>query len=243
MSLTTVVLADDHRVVRDGLRALLDAEPDISVVGEAADGLEVMALVDRLQPGVLVTDLMMPGLNGLDVTREVRRRSPETRTIILSMYANEAYVLEALTNGAYGYVVKDASAGELVRAVREAAAGRRYLSPPLSESAIEDYARKRRGGGLRPLRDADEPGARGPPPGRRGPHERGDRGPALDQRADGREPSGESDAEARPARTTPSWCATPLPGESFPRTVPANLAAPATTLALGAGQAIPRLLQ
>lgn len=145
---TTVVLADDHRVVRDGLRAVLDAEPDISVVGEAADGLEVIALVDRLQPGVLVTDLMMPGLNGLDVTREVRRRSPETRTILLSMYANEAYVLEALTNGAYGYVVKDASASELVRAVREAAAGRRYLSPPLSESAIEDYARKRRGGGL-----------------------------------------------------------------------------------------------
>ena len=142
---TTVVLADDHQVVRKGLRALLETEADLSVVGEAADGLEAVALVERFQPTVLVADVVMPGLSGPDVAREVRRRSPGTRTVILSMYANEAYVLEALTNGAHGYVLKDASAAEFVRAVREAAAGRRYLSPPLSESALEDYVRRRRG--------------------------------------------------------------------------------------------------
>jgi DNA-binding NarL/FixJ family response regulator len=141
----TVVLADDHQVVRAGLRALLDAETDMAVVGEAADGLDALALVERLLPTVLVADVVMPGLSGLDVVREVRRRSPGTGTVILSMYANEAYVLEALTNGAHGYVVKDASAADLVRAVREAAAGRRYLSPPLSESDIEHHARRRRG--------------------------------------------------------------------------------------------------
>jgi DNA-binding NarL/FixJ family response regulator len=145
MSLTTVVLADDHQVVRHGLRALLDAEADLSVVGEAADGLETLALVERIKPTVLVADLAMPGLSGLDVTREARRRSPETRTVILSMYADEAYVLEALNNGAYGYVMKDASAADLLRAVREAAAGRRYLSPPLNLAAVEDYARRHHG--------------------------------------------------------------------------------------------------
>jgi len=145
MSLTTVVLADDHLVVRKGLRALLDAEPDLSVVGEAADGLETLPLVERLKPAILVADLAMPGLSGLDVTREARQRSPETRTVILSMYANEAYVMEAISNGAYGYVMKDASAADFLRAVREAAAGRLYLSPPLSLSAVEDYARRHRG--------------------------------------------------------------------------------------------------
>ena len=145
MTPTTVVLADDHQVVRKGLRALLEAEEDLSVVGEAADGLEALDLVERFQPTVLVADVVMPGLSGPDVAREVRRRSPGTRTVILSMYANEAYVLEALTNGAYGYVVKEASAAEFLRAVREAAAGRRYLSPPLSESAVADYAHRRRG--------------------------------------------------------------------------------------------------
>jgi DNA-binding NarL/FixJ family response regulator len=142
MGTTTILLVDDHHVVREGLRVLLEAEPDLSVVGEAADGLEVAKLVERLQPNVMVVDLMMPGLNGLEVTRHVRQHFTETRVVILSMYANEAYVLQALRNGADGYVLKDATATELVRAVREAAAGRRYLSPPLSERAIEAYVHK-----------------------------------------------------------------------------------------------------
>ena len=140
--MTTIVLADDHRVVRQGLRALLEAESGFRLVGEAGDGLETVQLVERLHPDVLVLDLMMPGLNGLEVTLQVGKRSPQTRVVILSMHANEAYVLEALRNGAAGYVLKDASAAELVQAVREVAAGRRYLSSPLSERAIEAYVGK-----------------------------------------------------------------------------------------------------
>jgi DNA-binding NarL/FixJ family response regulator len=142
MSRTTIVLADDHVVVRQGLRALLEAEPDFAIVAEAADGLEVADLVERLKADVLVLDLMLPGLNGLEVTRQVQQRWPQTRIVILSMYANEAYVLEALRNGAAAYVLKEASAADLVHAIREVMAGRRYLSPPLSESAIELYVQK-----------------------------------------------------------------------------------------------------
>ncbi len=138
----TIVLADDHHIVRQGLRTLLEAERDFSVLGEAADGLEVVDLVDSLQPDVLVVDLMMPGLGGLDATRQVKQRSPQTQVIILSMHANEAYVLEALKNGAVGYVLKDSSTANLVQAVHEAVAGRRYLSPPLSEHKIEAYIQK-----------------------------------------------------------------------------------------------------
>jgi DNA-binding NarL/FixJ family response regulator len=142
MSMTTIVLADDHHVVRQGLRSLLEAEPDFSVVGETGDGVEAAQLVERLQPDVLVLDLMMPGLNGLEVTRQVGQRSPRTRVVILSMHADEAHVLEGLRAGAVAYVLKESTSAELVRAVREAVAGRRYLSPPLSERAIEVYMQK-----------------------------------------------------------------------------------------------------
>jgi DNA-binding NarL/FixJ family response regulator len=141
---TTIVLADDHQVVRQGLKALLDAEPDLRVVGEAGDGLQAIRRVEMLCPRVLVLDLMMPGLNGLDVVRQLKRGSPHTQVVILSMYANEAYVLEALSNGASAYVLKDSSSADLVHAVREAAAGRKYLSPPLSDRAIEVYQEKAR---------------------------------------------------------------------------------------------------
>jgi two-component system response regulator NreC len=140
--MTTIILADDHHVVRQGLRALLEAEPDFSVVGEAADGLQVLNLVERLQPDVLVLDLMMPGLNGLEVMREIARRSLRTRVVILSMHSNEAYVLQALRSGVAGYVLKESTASDLAQAVREAMAGRRYLSSPLSARAIEAYIEK-----------------------------------------------------------------------------------------------------
>jgi DNA-binding NarL/FixJ family response regulator len=142
MSRTTIVLADDHSIVRQGLRALLEDEPDFAVVGEAADGLDAVALVERSKPEILVLDLMLPGLSGLEVAREVRHRSPQTRVIILSMYANESYVLEALRNGAAAYVLKEASAADLVHAIHEVIAGRRHLSPPLSEKAIEAYLQR-----------------------------------------------------------------------------------------------------
>ena len=138
-TVTTILLADDHHVVRQGLRALLDSEPDFSIAGEVADGLEVAEQVEKLEPDVLVLDLMMPGLNGMEVTRLVRQRSPDTNVVILSMYSNESYVLEALRNGAIGYVLKGSSASDLIHAIREASAGRRYLSPSLTERAIEAY--------------------------------------------------------------------------------------------------------
>jgi DNA-binding NarL/FixJ family response regulator len=138
----TLLLADDHPIVRQGLRALLAAETDLRLVGEAAEGLEALRLAERLRPNVLVLDLMMPGLNGLDVARQVTRRAPETRVVILSMHAHEAYVLEALLAGASAYVLKESSSDELVKAIRAVTTGRRYLSPPLSEEALGTYSRR-----------------------------------------------------------------------------------------------------
>ncbi|MDX2034766.1 MAG: response regulator transcription factor [Blastocatellia bacterium] len=140
--MTDILLADDHHIVRQGLRALLESEPHFRLVGEAGDGIEAVRLTEKLKPDVLITDVMMPGLTGLEVTRQVARSVPQTRIIILSMYTNDAYVMEALKNGALGYVLKDSQASDLVRAVHEVAAGRRYLSPPLSERALELYVRK-----------------------------------------------------------------------------------------------------
>jgi two-component system response regulator NreC len=139
---TTIVLADDHKIVRQGLRALLTAEADFSVVGEASTGVEAIQLVERLRPDILVTDMMMPELNGLEVTRQARQHSPGTQVVILSMHDNEAYVLKALQNGALGYVLKDSSVEELVRAVREVLGGNRYLSAPISDRIIESYIEK-----------------------------------------------------------------------------------------------------
>lgn len=138
----SILLADDHHIVRQGLRALLEAEPDFHVLGEAADGLEAVQLVERLQPDVLLVDVMMPGLGGLEATRQVRERFPKTQVVVLSMHSNEAYVLQALRNGALGYVLKDSNAADLIKAVREAGAGQRYLSPPLSDYIIDAYVNK-----------------------------------------------------------------------------------------------------
>jgi two-component system, NarL family, response regulator NreC len=138
--MTSIVLADDHHLIRQALRLLLAAEPDLQVVGETGDGLEAAGLVERLKPDVLVVDLMMPGLNGLEVTRLVCERSPHTQVVVLSMHSNEAYVLEALRNGATGFILKDASATEFLAGVRAVASGRRYLSPPLSDRALDAYA-------------------------------------------------------------------------------------------------------
>lgn len=138
----TIGLADDHNVVRQGLRLLLEGEPDLSVVGEAADGLEAVKLVEAERPEVLVVDLMMPGINGLEVSRQVGQRFPDTRVVILSMHDNEAYVLQALRSGAAGYVLKDADGEELVQAVRTVVTGRRYLSSALSERALDAYVQK-----------------------------------------------------------------------------------------------------
>jgi two-component system response regulator NreC len=143
-----ILLADDHQVVREGVRALLERQAGFTIVGEAADGLMVGGLVERLRPDVLILDLVMPGLSGLDVTREVARKFLGTRIIVLSMHSSDAYVLQALRNGASGFVLKDASSTELIRAVGEVVAGRRYLSPPLSENAIAAYIKRAEGAEL-----------------------------------------------------------------------------------------------
>lgn len=138
----TIILADDHQVVRQGLQTLLESQLDFRIIGEVADGLQAVRLVERLKPDVLVTDMMMGGINGIEVTRQVTKLSPGTRIVVLSMYRDESYVTEALKAGAKGYVLKESTSEELVRAVREAAAGRRYLAPPLSEQAIDAYIQR-----------------------------------------------------------------------------------------------------
>jgi two-component system, NarL family, response regulator NreC len=139
-----IVLADDHPVMRRGMRALLDAEPEFSVVGEAGDGLEAVRLCERLGPDVLVLDLMMPSLNGLEALRIVRERAPRTRVVIQSMHSANSFVVEALKNGATGYVIKSSAEEDLVRAVRAAADGTRFLSAPLTERAIAAYIEQSR---------------------------------------------------------------------------------------------------
>jgi two-component system response regulator NreC len=147
----TLFLADDHQIVRQGLSALLNAVPDFQVVGEAADGPEAVRQVERLQPDVLVLDLMLKGLNGLEVARRVARRSPRTRIVMLSMHCDEAYVLASFEAGAGAYVLKEAGADELIQGIRAVAAGKRYLSPPLSEPALGAYAKKAEGSPLDPF--------------------------------------------------------------------------------------------
>ena len=137
-----IVLADDHRIVRQGVRVLLEGEPDFNIIAEAKDGLETVRMVERFHPDVLLLDLIMPGMNGLEVAKVVRKRLPKTNVVILTMHANEAYVLEALQAGAKGYVIKDSSSEELIRAIREVADGRRSLGPPLSEELIEAYRKR-----------------------------------------------------------------------------------------------------
>ncbi len=139
---TTILLADDHPVVRQGLRLLLEAEPDFRVIGETGDGLEVPGLVAALQPDVLVLDLMLPGLGGLEVTRRVHQETPGTRVVILSMHANVAYVAEALEGGAAAYVLKRSTAAELAGAIRAALAGQQFLSAPMSAEAVAQHRRQ-----------------------------------------------------------------------------------------------------
>lgn len=137
----TIVLADDHRVMRQGLRALLDEQADFRVVGEAGDGKQALSLVENLRPDVLVADMVMAGMNGVELTRQAKRSVPETTVVILSMYGTEGYVHKAMRAGAKAYVLKDASASELAEAIRKAVSGQRYLSRKVSEHAIDMYIR------------------------------------------------------------------------------------------------------
>jgi DNA-binding NarL/FixJ family response regulator len=132
----TLLLVDDHPIIRQGLRHLLESESEFKVVGEAGDGVEALLLIERLKPNILVVDMMMPGLNGLEVLRQIKKISPMTRAIVLSMQSADAYVVEALKSGASGYVLKETGPSELVNAVHEVVQGNQYLSAKLAERLL-----------------------------------------------------------------------------------------------------------
>lgn len=138
----TIILADDHQILRDALRMLLESQPDFHVLAETGDGLEATRLTERFKPEVLVLDMLMPGLSGLDVTRNVVRASPETKVIILSMYDTESYVVDSLSAGAVGYVLKKSSSQELIFGIRQVLTGKVFLSPSLNERAIDAYIQR-----------------------------------------------------------------------------------------------------
>ena len=144
--ISRIVLADDHPIVRQGLRTLLESQPEFQVVGEAENGLTAISLVEQLKPDILILDIMMPGLNGLEVVKRVRQNTPQTQVVVLSLHSNEPYVLEALRSGAAAYVLKASSNASLIEAVKAVSLGRHYLSPPLSERAIELYIEQANGG-------------------------------------------------------------------------------------------------
>jgi two-component system, NarL family, response regulator NreC len=140
-----IVLADDEKVMREAVKCLLEAEHDFDVVGEVDDGLDVMPLVERVKPHIVILDVAMPGLFGPEVTRQVRQRSPQTAVLVLSRHVTEWYVTEALRSGAGGYVARHADARELIRAVRSVAQGKRYLSAPLSVDDVQAWLTKAAG--------------------------------------------------------------------------------------------------
>jgi DNA-binding NarL/FixJ family response regulator len=127
-----VVVADDHAIVRSGIRHVLEGEPGFTVVGEASNGAEALALAEELQPDVAVLDISMPGVSGLQTATELRRRWPDTRVLVLSMHDNSEYVLESLRAGVHGYLLKDSAAAELRAAIRAVCRGESFFSPPIA---------------------------------------------------------------------------------------------------------------
>ena len=138
----SVMLADDHAVVRDGLRALLEGGNDLQVVGVAGNGREAVAEAQRLRPDIVIMDIAMPELDGVEATRRIVERCPETRVLILSMYLSAEHIYRALQAGAQGYVLKESAGEEVVDAIRALRAGKRYLSHRITETVIDDYLRE-----------------------------------------------------------------------------------------------------
>jgi DNA-binding NarL/FixJ family response regulator len=134
-----ILLAEDHTLVRAGIRALLQECGSVKVVGETGQGDEVLRLVKKERPDIVLMDVAMPGLNGIEATARIKKECPDTKVIILSMYANEEYVLQALRDGASGYLLKDAGPAELELAIKSVVRGDTYLSPPISRQVITDY--------------------------------------------------------------------------------------------------------
>lgn len=134
-----ILLADDHAVVRQGFRMILAGQPDMEIVGEAGNGREAVELAEKLQPDILVTDVAMPELNGIEATRRLATSAPHVRVLALSMHKDSVYVREILRAGARGYLLKDAADTDLIAAVRSVSQGEGYISPSVSEAVLSDY--------------------------------------------------------------------------------------------------------
>lgn len=137
MRQTTIILVDDHKIIRQGMRALLEGRKNLSVVGEAADGAEAIALVEKLQPDLVLMDIMMPNLNGIDAAYQIHKRKPDTRIIFLTMHATPSYALKALQAGAMGYVLKQGDFSEILDGVNSVIEGRRYISNSISDEVLD----------------------------------------------------------------------------------------------------------
>ena len=147
MGKTRVLLADDHQLMRSGIRLMLEREPDLSVVGEAGDGREAVALAKSLKPDVVVMDIGMSNLNGIEAAQQMTGDRSEIAVVMLSMHSDESYVLRALKAGARGYLLKDSAEADLIKAVHAVAGGKSFFSPAVSKVLLDDYVRKLRRSG------------------------------------------------------------------------------------------------
>jgi DNA-binding NarL/FixJ family response regulator len=137
-----VVVADDHTIIRSGLRMLLERETGFEVVGEASDGRQAVELAESLKPDVIMLDIGMPNLNGIEATRQIVQKLPRTRVVVLSMHSDESYVLKALKSGARGYLLKDSAESDILNAIRAVSEGKAYFSPEISKMLVDDYMRQ-----------------------------------------------------------------------------------------------------
>ncbi len=155
MNKIKILLADDHAILRAGLRALLSAEPDCEVVGEAGDGAEALAVAQERLPDVILLDLSMPGLGGLEALRELKQRLPRAKVLVLTMHDDEGYLYQVLQAGASGYLLKRAADSELLAAIRAVHRGDTYLYPSLAKALVEDYLKLSAGGHLKGIADKE----------------------------------------------------------------------------------------
>ena len=156
-----VLLADDHKLIRAGLRLVVDQQPDLSVVGEADDGRQAVELAKSLKPNVVVMDIGMPNLNGIEAARQIGEMDPSAAVVMLSMHSDESYVLRALSAGARAYLLKDSATTDLVQAIHAVAEGKSFFSPAVSKVLLQDYMRKLRRSGAEDSYDLLSPRERG----------------------------------------------------------------------------------
>jgi DNA-binding NarL/FixJ family response regulator len=139
-----IVIAEDHTILREGLRALVSSNPGLEVAGEAADGREAIRCVEKMKPDLVLMDLSMPRMTGMDAIREIKRRSPDTKILVLTVHKNEEYILETFKVGANGYILKDSTHSELAMAIKNVLSGRHYISPGISDKVLEGYLEGRK---------------------------------------------------------------------------------------------------